>query len=268
VSTHDISAKIQATAGFIAKSTNVVVFTGAGVSTESGIPDFRSAGGIWSRFDPDDFTIQKFLTSEETRRKQWQILVEEGLFRDIQPNAAHYAIAELEKLGKLDCVITQNIDDLHQKAGNSRERVYELHGNMQWATCLDCRARFPMESIREMLKNGEKIPVCRQCGGMLKPDVVFFGESLPIKTIEAAAYHSQEADVFIVVGSSLLVHPASYMPGYAKSAGARLIIINLSETPYDNYADVLLPDSAGRAMSGIVDELKRVIQSERRDSAL
>jgi len=266
VSTHDISAKIQAAAGFIAESTSVVVFTGAGVSTESGIPDFRSAGGIWSRFDPDDFTIQKYLSSEKTRRRQWQILVEEGLFRDIQPNTAHLAIAELEKLGKLDCVITQNIDNLHQKAGNSDERIYELHGNMQWATCLDCRARFPMESIREMLKNGEKIPVCRRCGGMLKPDVVFFGESLPMKTIEAAAYHSQNADVFIVVGSSLLVHPASYMPGYAKSAGSRLVIVNLSETPYDTYADVLLPYSAGHAMSGIVDEVKNLVQIEKRDS--
>jgi len=126
-----------------------VVFTGAGISTESGIPDFRGPGGIWTKFDPDDFTIQKFLRSEETRRKQWKILSEGGLLSNIEPNRAHLAIAELEEMGRLDCIITQNIDNLHQKAGNSPDKIFELHGNMQWVKCLDCGERYQVEQIRE-----------------------------------------------------------------------------------------------------------------------
>src|SRR5512136_2696231 len=176
----------EALARLLKASQRTVVFTGAGVSTESGIPDFRSPGGIWSRFDPDDFTIHKFLSSRDTRKKQWKILVEEGLFQEVTPNDAHRAIAEMERLGMLDCVITQNIDDLHQRAGNSRDNVFELHGNMRWVRCLDCGTQHPMEDIKALLHGGTDEPDCPECRGMLKPDVVFFGESLPADTVNEA----------------------------------------------------------------------------------
>ena len=248
-----------AAAEMILASKRLVVFTGAGISTESGIPDFRGPGGIWTKFDPEDFTIQKFLRSEETRRKQWKILLEGGLLLNIKPNRAHLAIAELEEMGRLDCVITQNIDNLHQKAGNSPDRIFELHGNMQWVRCLDCGERYPVEQIREKLKNGTEVPECEMCHGILKPDVVFFGETLPPEVLDAATAHSMRCDVFLVVGSSLVVHPAAFMPAYAKEAGARLIIVNIGETPYDSSADILIEGKAGDVMSGILEKVREKI---------
>ena len=253
----DLGAKIAAAAGMILVSKRLVVFTGAGISTESGIPDFRGPGGIWTRFDPDDFTIQKFLRNEETRRKQWKILIEEGLFSNVRPNRAHLAIAELEEMDRLDCVITQNIDNLHQKAGNSTDRIFELHGNMQWVRCLDCDERYPVEHIREKLKNGVEVPECEICQGILKPDVVFFGETLPPEVLDAATAYSMHCDLFLVVGSSLVVYPAALMPAYAKEAGARLIIVNIGETPYDSRADILIEGKAGDVMSKIVEKVRR-----------
>ncbi len=250
-----LDTKIAAAAEMVLASRRLVIFTGAGISTESGIPDFRGPGGIWTRFDPDDFTIQKFLTSEETRRKQWKILIEEGLFSNVKPNKAHLAIAGLEEMDRLDCVITQNIDNLHQKAGNSPDRIFELHGNMQWVRCLDCDKQYPVEQIRDQLKNGVDIPECEICHGILKPDVVFFGETLPPEVLDSATEHSVRCDLFLVVGSSLVVHPASLMPAYAKEAGARLIIVNIGGTPYDSRADILIEGRAGEVLSGIVNKI-------------
>ena len=156
-----LEEKIGRVAGMIAKAENIVVFTGAGVSTESGIPDFRSPGGIWTKFDPEDFTIDKYLTSPETRRKQWRFLLSGDLFKDARPNAAHEAIADLERLGRLNCVITQNIDNLHQKAGNDPAKVFELHGNMRWIRCLDCGERYPLEEILQRNRGSEEAPGLR-----------------------------------------------------------------------------------------------------------
>jgi NAD-dependent deacetylase len=239
----------------ILEAKRVVVFTGAGASTESGIPDFRSPGGIWTKFDPEDFTIYKFLSSAETRKKQWRILVESGLLSKAEPNRAHLAIAGLEKMGKLDCVITQNIDNLHQKAGNSPDIVFELHGNMNRAKCLACGAVYPMEQALKQLDKGDE-PLCESCDGMLKPDVVFFGESLPAAVLYEAARRSRNCDFFIVIGSSLAVYPAAYMPSYAKEAGARLAIINASTTAYDLHADILVNSGAGDVMEKIMGILK------------
>jgi NAD-dependent deacetylase len=252
----DLDSKIQNAADMIMKSKRIVVFTGAGISTESGIPDFRSPGGIWTKFDPDDFTIRKFMTNGETRRKQWKILVEGGLFQDIKPNKAHMAIAEMESMGKLECVITQNIDDLHQKAGNSRDIVFELHGNMQWIRCMDCGDRYPIEHIKKVLKTGVEEPECENCGGILKPDVVFFGEELPADTVESAMYHAGNCDLLIVVGSSLVVQPAAFIPSYAQDRGASLVIINIGPTPYDRLAEILINESAGKTMEAIVERVK------------
>lgn len=235
----------------ILKAKRVVVFTGAGVSTESGIPDFRSPGGIWTKFDPEDFTIHKFLSSSETRKKQWRILVESGLLSKAEPNRAHMAIADLEVIGKLDCVITQNIDNLHQKAGNSPDMVFELHGNMNRAKCLACGAAFPMEQALKQLDKGDE-PECESCAGMLKPDVVFFGESLPAAVLHEATRRSRNCEFFIVIGSSLAVYPAAYMPAYAKEAGAKLAIINAGTTGYDLQADILVNAGAGDVMEKVI----------------
>ncbi|UCH51494.1 MAG: NAD-dependent deacylase [Chloroflexota bacterium] len=242
-------------AAFILDSNRIVVFTGAGISTESGIPDFRSPGGIWTKFDPDDFTIQKFMSSEKTRRMQWQMMAEGSLLKDAAPNQAHHAIAELEKLGKLTCVVTQNIDNLHQKAGNSPDKVFELHGNMKFVRCMGCDSRFPVEEILKRLDK-EEIPDCHHCHGILKPDAVFFGESLPQKALNDATHHSRNCDLFIVIGSTLIVYPAAYMPMYAVEAGAKLVIINLSSTPMDSKASALIATKAGEAMSKIVEKVR------------
>ena len=244
--------KIGRVAGMIAKAENVVVFTGAGVSTESGIPDFRSPGGFWTKFDPEDFMIDKYLASPETRRKQWRFLLSGDLFQDARPNAAHEAIADLERLGRLNCVITQNIDNLHQKAGNDPAKVFELHGNMRWIRCLDCGGRYPLEEILQRNGKSEEVPVCGRCAGILKPDVIFFGEVLPEETLQEANWRASHCDFLLVVGSSLVVYPAAYMPLYAKQAGARLVIVNLSPTPADKFADVVIHASAGEVMGQIL----------------
>lgn len=246
----------QKAAELINAARKLVVFTGAGVSTESGIPDFRSPGGIWSRFDPEDFTYQKFVADPEARRKQWRMLGEGHLTTDAKPNPAHYAIAELDRLGKLDCVITQNVDNLHHKAGVPAEKVFELHGNVQWAICLNCGQRYPFEHIKARLEGGEEIPDCEGCQGMLKPDAVLFGEQLPAAVLQEASQRSSDCDLFIVVGSTLVVYPAAYMPIYAVRGGAKLIIVNLSDTPMDAEAAVLIRAKAGGAMSRIVERVK------------
>ena len=248
----DQETKLETVAEMIAGARRAVVFTGAGVSTESGIPDFRSPGGIWTKFDPDDFTIDKFLTNPEIRLKHWELLFSGGLLTEAMPNRAHRAIAEMERIGKLDCVITQNIDNLHQKAGNDPERVFELHGSARTARCLDCGGRFPIEEILAMNPARKGAPACKRCGGILKPDVVFFGEALPENTLRQAAAHSSRSDLFIVIGSSLVVYPAASMPQYAKEGGARIVIINLSPTPQDELADLVVHCRAGEAMERII----------------
>lgn len=252
-----LDGKIGIVADMIVKARGVVVFTGAGISTESGIPDFRSPGGIWTKFDPEDFTIERFLNSAETRKKQWRILLEGGLVADAEPNRAHLVVAELEKMGKLSCIITQNVDNLHQKAGSSPEIVYELHGNMRWLRCMDCGLRYPMEKMVEKYRFVDDIPECEHCRGILKPDVVFFGELLPATTLKQATFHATRCDLCIVIGSSLVVYPAASIPTYAKNSGAKLVIINHTATPCDDVADVLIHHSAGDVMERILEEVKK-----------
>ena len=248
--------EIERLAQLIIESKKVVVFTGAGVSTESGIPDFRSPGGIWSRYDPEDFTIQKFLSGPAARKTIWKMSAESGLLTEAEPNPAHYAIAELYQLGKLDCVITQNIDNLHQKAGVPEDKVFELHGNTRWAVCLSCRRRFPMPEVLQRIREGVEVPDCPDCQGILKPGAVFFGEALPEETLREATRRSQNCDLFIVIGSTLVIYPAAYMPAYAREAGARLAIVNLTPTPLDHYATVVIQGGAGEIMSGVMERVR------------
>jgi len=252
-----LSGNIGIVADMIVNAKGVVVFTGAGISTESGIPDFRSPGGLWSKFDPEDFTIQRFLASPEIRKKQWHALIEGGLLADAEPNRAHCAIAELEKIGKLRCVITQNVDNLHQKAGNSPDRVYELHGNIHWIRCMQCNKRYSRESMINRCTPGDDLPVCEHCQGMLKPDVIFFGEALPVDTLEQATMHAVSCNLLIVIGSSLVVYPAASIPMYARETGAKLVIINRTPTQFDTEADVVIHHSAGEVMEKVLQEVKR-----------
>jgi len=251
-----MTEEIKRLAQLIIESEKVIVFTGAGISTESGIPDFRGPGGIWSRYDPEDFTIQKFLNSPAARKTIWKMSAESGLLTEAEPNPAHYAIAELYQLGKLDCVITQNIDNLHQKAGVPEDRVFELHGNMRWVVCLSCSRRFPMPEVLQKIKEGIEVPYCPDCQGILKPGAVLFGEALPQETLWEATRRSQNCDLFIIIGSTLLIYPAAYMPTHAREAGARLAIINLTPTPLDHYATVVIRGGAGEIMSRVMEKVR------------
>ncbi len=238
------------------RSGKVVVFTGAGVSTESGIPDFRSPGGIWSRYDLDDFTIQRFVSDKAARKRNWQFR-KEFVSANYQPNPAHYAIVELEKLGKLTCVITQNIDGLHHAAGNSEERIIELHGTIKYAKCLDCNDHLPLIDVLKRIDGGEDDPHCKKCGGLLKAATVSFGEAMPQDKMYLAERSSQECDLFIVIGSSLIVFPAAGMPLIAKRAGAKLVIINYTATDMDSQADVVVHAKAGNVMKAILEMVKQ-----------
>ncbi|MCL4367612.1 MAG: NAD-dependent deacylase [Actinobacteria bacterium] len=248
--TDSLKANLGAVADWITAAGRVVVFTGAGVSTESGIPDFRGPGGIWSRYSP--ITFQEFLADPEARRESWR-RSKEGYaqFAAAQPNAAHLAIAELERLDKLDCVITQNVDNLHQRAGSTH--VIELHGNNQWVACLGCGKRYPRSEIQAWLEEGIEIPACEECGGILKSTTVAFGQPMPEAETREAEARSRTCDVFIVVGSSLVVYPAAYMPRYAKERGARVVLINASETDFDHRADAVFHQRAGDVLPMLVD---------------
>ena len=248
----------QKIADLIISSNRIVVFTGAGISTESGIPDFRGKDGIWTKLDPEDFTIQRFITRPEVRRMQWKMLADGGMIKEVKPNAAHYALAELEKLGKLDCIVTQNIDNLHEIAGNAPEIIFELHGNMQYVRCLGCHKRFPMADIIARLPV-EEVPVCEHCGGILKPDAVFFGEALPAGVLDEAVKRASRCDLCIVIGSTLLVYPAAYIPIYARDAGAKIVIVNIGTTPMDDQAAVCVEGKAGDVMSRVLKRVKTKI---------
>lgn len=177
-----------------------------------------------------------------------------------RPNQAHLAIAELEKMNKLSSVITQNIDNLHQRAGNDPKKVYELHGNMQWLNCLDCGERYDLEIMRRKHPSPDHFPVCEKCKGLLKPGVVFFGEMLPQDTLRMAEHESEKCDLFIVIGSSLIVYPAAYIPLYAKQSGAKIVIINMGQTGQDEIADVFINAPAGDTMLRIIARLKEIMK--------
>ena len=254
--------KFKQVARWITHSKRVVVFSGAGLSTESGIPDFRSPGGVWDRYNPEDFDFQNFLASEASREKYWQMATEMyEPMKTAQPNLAHLAIGEMEKLGKLDCVITQNIDGLHFKAGNSEEKVIQLHGTAIFVSCLTCKKRYDRDEIQERVKKGEKAPRCSDCGGLLKPATISFGQSMPERETEEAYHRSSLSDLFIVIGSSLVVQPAASMPLVAKRNGAKLVIINRDPTPYDDMADIVIHGQAGPIMEDILNEVKEISES-------
>ncbi len=241
----------------IAEKGKNIIFTGAGISTESGIPDYRSKGGLWDRFRP--VTFDEFMTSKDARIEYWKRKSE--LYHDLvnaEPNPAHKMVAELDSMGLLEAVITQNIDGLHQKAGLHDDKVVELHGNTCRIRCMSCDKLTSIHEAQERIESGDSAPEC-ECGGYLKPDTISFGQNLRKEDIEKSMDLSLKSDFFMVVGSTLLVQPAANMPYHAKQNGAFLAILNMSETPCDNICDVLITEKAGIALPKIIDELKKTI---------
>jgi len=228
-----------------------VVFTGAGISTESGIPDFRSPGGIWTKMAPIDFS--DFLASEEARRETWRRRFEaDDTWRNAQPNRGHRAVAELVRRGTAAAVITQNIDGLHQASGVPVDQVIELHGNSTYAHCLDCARRYEIAEIRGAFERDGTAPVCEACGGWVKTATISFGQAMPAKPMRRAEIETLAADLFIVAGSSLVVYPAAGFPELAKRNGATLVIINREPTGLDAIADLVLNRAIGETLGAAV----------------
>ena len=235
----------------IAEARRGVVFTGAGISTESGIPDFRSPGGIWTQMAPIDFS--DFLASEEARRETWRrrFAADETL-RGARPNRGHRAVAALVERGAVAAVITQNIDGLHQASGIAEEQIVELHGNTTYAHCLDCRERYEIEALRLAFERDGAAPLCARCGGFVKTATVSFGQAMPEAAMRRAETATFAADLFIVAGSSLVVYPAAGFPELAKRNGARLVIVNRERTGLDAIADLVLNRSIGETLGAAV----------------
>jgi NAD-dependent deacetylase len=234
----------------------VVVLTGAGISTESGIPDFRGPQGVWTRNPGAErlATIDHYLSSREARVQAWRNRLESPMWR-AEPNAGHYALVELERKGKLDTLITQNVDGLHQKAGSSPERVVEIHGTVHRYVCLNCGDGGPIEDVLERVRKGEEDPPCRRCGGILKSATISFGQNLIPEVLERCYRAAQRCDLFLAIGTSLVVYPAAYLPGTALENGARLVIINGEPTPYDDYAHAVLHERIGEVLPAIVERV-------------
>ena len=248
-------AAVSAAARCLADARALVVLTGAGISTESGIPDFRSPGGLWSRYDPRELTFQKFCASADTRRLYWEMGA--SLYPTLQaarPNRAHLALAALERRGGLRRIVTQNIDGLHQRAGNSADKVIEIHGSALEVACLSCGWRCDREPVQARFAAGDLDPHC-DCGGLLKPATISFGQSMPERETAQAFADAAAADAFLVIGSSLVVYPAASLPGVAVENGAPLIIVNREPTPFDDDATVTLYGGAGDTMAAIAAAL-------------
>jgi NAD-dependent deacetylase len=237
-------------AQMIQEARRIVVFTGAGISTESGIPDFRSPGGVWSKMSPIYF--QDFVRSEEMRREAWTRTFSGAAgWVGRKPNAGHYAVARLVAQGKCAAVITQNVDNLHQDSGVPGGKVIELHGNASYARCLECGLRHELEVLKQSFLGTGEIPSCRQCGGIVKTATISFGQSMPEEAMTRAEMEALACDLCLVLGSSLVVYPAAGFPLLAKRNGARLAIVNREPTEQDPYADLVINDEIGPTMEAV-----------------
>jgi NAD-dependent deacetylase len=244
-------ARVDDLERMIAEAECMVAFTGAGISTESGIPDYRSPGGIWTKFRPIDFG--DFMASAEARRETWRRkFASHETLQKATPNAGHRALARLVEQGRMAAVVTQNIDGLHQASGMPDDKVIELHGNATYAACLDCRKRYELDWVREIFAVDERLPICTACGGIIKTATISFGQSMPEAEMERAREVTMAADLFIVLGSSLVVYPAAGFPIMAKRNGSRLVIVNREPTDQDEFADLVINAEIGATMSRAV----------------
>jgi len=240
---------------WIDESERIVVLTGAGISTDSGIPDFRGPQGVWTKNPKAErmATLQHDMADPETRRQSWQSRLNSPAFH-AQPNAGHRALVELERRGKLRALITQNIDELHQQAGSDPNLVLELHGTIHQVNCMSCGERAPMERALDRVRAGEEDPPCRTCGGILKSATISFGQNLDPDVIEAADKAARNADLLLAIGTTLTVYPAAGLVPIAAGAGAKIVIINAEPTAYDDLADAVLT-------GGISDILPALVSS-------
>jgi NAD-dependent deacetylase len=241
-------------AGLLRGRTRLLVFTGAGISTASGIPDFRGPDGLWTRMDPDDFTIDRYLADPEVRRRSWQSRATTG-FLGARPNAAHYAVTRLWEAGLLIGCVTQNVDGLHAAAGMPDHALVEVHGTATTTSCLRCHATVDTRSVATRLGQGEDDPGCLECGGILKTDVVMFGEALPAQAVARALAMADAADGAIAVGTTLGVFPAASIPLRVAERAMPLVIVNRGPTDLDGLADLVLDADAASAMTGLVTAL-------------
>lgn len=233
--------QVEQAQGWVRGAVRVTVLTGAGISTDSGIPDFRGPNGVWTKNPAMEkaSTLQHYLADPDVRRAAWQNRLHSPAW-GAQPNAGHRAIVDLERQGKLVAVVTQNIDELHQRAGNAADKVIEVHGTMHWSRCWECGDRRPMGELVERVRAGDDDPACAVCGGIVKSDTISFGQSLVPEVIDAALAASESCEVLIAAGSSLSVFPAANLVPRAKTSGARVIIVNAEPTAMDRYADAVL----------------------------
>lgn len=237
----------------IAHSVRVVALTGAGISTESGIPDFRGPQGLWTQNPKAEklSDIRYYMADPEVRRMAWQQRLAHPAWQ-AQPNAGHLALVALEKSGRLHALVTQNIDGLHQRAGNSPEKVVEVHGTMHEVVCMHCHWRGPMLATLERVRAGEEDPPCNSCGGILKSATISFGQGLVPEVIDRTMQAAQEADLLLAIGTSLSVYPVANAVPLAKSAGAKIVILNAEPTPMDRMADIVLRGAIGEILPGLV----------------
>jgi NAD-dependent deacetylase len=258
----DHGTLIRSVARWIADARQVVALTGAGVSTASGIPDFRGPQGLWTTQPEKErlFSLDAYLADPDVRRQVWQLRLENPAFT-AGPNEAHRALADLERRGRLHTLVTQNIDGLHQAGGSSPERVIEIHGTIHEVECLSCGRRVPAGPVLQQVRDGDPDPACPECGGLQKTATVSFGQALDPSLLQRAHDATMGCDLMLAVGSSLIVHPVALLPRTALETGARLVIVNAEETPYDDRADAVLRGDAGELLRAIVDHLDALQQA-------
>jgi NAD-dependent deacetylase len=246
-------ADLETIAGLVRNARRIVVLTGAGISTESGIPDFRGPQGVWTTNPAAEktATLQYYVGDPEVRKQAWRNRVESPLW-DAEPNAGHVALAQLSEKAALHTLVTQNIDGLHHKAGTPPEVIVEIHGNVREAKCLSCDWRGPMEETLDRVRAGEDDPRCETCGGILKSATISFGENLVVADLERSQRAAAGSDLFVAIGTSLGVYPAAGLPEVALANGASLVIMNAQETPFDRWADVVVRDQLGDVLPAIV----------------
>src|SRR5712691_10385917 len=247
----DVETDIARLRGLIERARIILPFTGAGISTECGIPDFRSPGGIWTRYQPIPF--DQFMASAQMRRESWRRrFAMDAQFSTARPGRGHLALASLHRAGKIPAVITQNIDNLHQASGFAPDMVVELHGNTTYATCLGCGQRHELAWIRERFETEGEAPDCRDCGGVVKTATISFGQAMPEAAMRRAEQLTAACDLFVAIGSSLVVWPAAGFPLMAKRNGARLVIINREATEFDAIADLVVPEDIGTVLAPFI----------------
>lgn len=244
---------IEKAAQLIRESEEVVALTGAGLSTESGIPDFRGPDGVWTKNPAAErqATIQNYMADRDVRVRSWASRLASP-YTNAEPNAGHFALTELNKKGKLTLLVTQNIDGLHAKAGFPREDLIEIHGNVREYVCMSCGRRGPMSEVLTRVAAGEEDPRCPVCGGILKSATISFGQNLVAEDLQRAQFGAAGCDLILAIGTTLAVYPIAEMVPIALRAGAKLIILNAQETPFDEYADVVIRDQLGTVLPAIV----------------